>query len=63
MEMQLGNYQLLEQFGAGGLGVVYRALDTRLNRDVAINVLPAGFAQNWAALPKQCGVVRQADAV
>ena len=46
METQLGNYQILGQLGAGGMGVVYRARDTRLNRDVAIKVLPADFAQD-----------------
>ena len=38
---RLGPYQILGQIGAGGMGEVYRALDTRLDRIVAIKVLPA----------------------
>ncbi len=41
---QLGPYEILEPIGAGGMGEVYRAKDPRLERDVAIKVLPEGFA-------------------
>ena len=41
---RLGPYEVLAKLGAGGMGEVYRARDTKLNRDVAIKVLPEAFA-------------------
>ena len=43
---RLGPYVVTEALGAGGMGEVYRARDTRLERDVAIKILPAPLAQD-----------------
>jgi serine/threonine protein kinase len=43
---RLGPYEILASIGAGGMGEVYRARDTRLNRDVAIKILPEAVASD-----------------
>src|SRR5262245_52159848 len=43
---QLGPYEILSPLGVGGMGEVWRARDTRLDREVAVKVLPASFAQD-----------------
>src|ERR1700751_4182881 len=49
---RLGSYELLAQIGAGGMGEVYQAHDTKLGRDVAIKVLPEAFAHDTERLSR-----------
>jgi serine/threonine protein kinase len=52
---KLGPYEIVSPLGAGGMGEVYRARDTRLGRDVALKVLPAGYSADPDRLRRWLG--------
>jgi len=60
---KLGPYEIVAPLGAGGMGEVYRARDTRLGRDLAIKLLPAAFSANSDRLHRFEQEARSASAL
>jgi dipeptidyl aminopeptidase/acylaminoacyl peptidase len=60
---RLGPYEVLDPLGAGGMGEVYRARDTRLERDVAVKILPSGLARESERLERFVQEARAAGAL
>jgi len=54
----ISHYKILEEIGEGGMGTVYRATDSKLNRDVALKILPQQFASDSQRMGRTSGQIQ-----
>src|SRR6185369_1661164 len=60
---EVGPYKIIESIGAGGMGEVYKALDTRLDRPVALKILPASLVTDSDRVRRFIGEAKAASAL
>ena len=59
----ISHYRIIEKLGEGGMGVVYRAVDTKLDRDVAIKFLPPHLSSDTEAIKRFIHEAKAASAI